>query len=206
MSFTLQLHNFDLFRTCRTSSFCTVAWQLARFQLTQSIARTLGDSRASCYKYVNSHLRNSNASSILMDSGRLFILMTVKRKCSILILIQQIWIMMESYPTYLIESKLSLLQRKYISLYKKLKPKLIWKSGFSPYLVKQLITTLLGPLSLFFSSFLSVGRIPSSWKNAIITPVYKKGLSSDSANYRLVSLSSVSGKVMESVTVADMTD
>jgi len=141
-----------------------------------------------------------------MDSGRLFILMTVKRKCSILILIQQIWIMTESYPTYLTESKLSLLQRKYISLYKKLKPKLIWKSGFSPYLVKQLITTLLGPLSLFFSSFLSVGRIPSSWKNAIITPVYKKGLLSDSANYRLVSLSSVSGKVMESVTVADMTD
>jgi len=26
---TLQLHNFDLFRTCRTSSFCIVAWQLA---------------------------------------------------------------------------------------------------------------------------------------------------------------------------------
>jgi len=153
MSFTLQLHNFDLFRTCRTSSFCTVAWQLARFQLTQCIARSLGDSRASCYKYVNSHLRNSNASSILMDSGRLFILMTVKRKCSILILIQQIWIMTESYPTYLIESKLSLLQRKYISLYKKLKPKLIWKWGFSPYLVKQLITTLLGPLSLFLAHF-----------------------------------------------------
>jgi len=30
---TLQLHNFDFFRTCRTSSFCTVAWQLAKFQL-----------------------------------------------------------------------------------------------------------------------------------------------------------------------------
>jgi len=28
---TLQLHNFYLFRTCRTSSFCTVAWQLANF-------------------------------------------------------------------------------------------------------------------------------------------------------------------------------
>ena len=35
---TLQLHNFDLFRTCRTSSFCTVEWQLARFQLTRRIA------------------------------------------------------------------------------------------------------------------------------------------------------------------------
>jgi len=45
---TLQLHNFDLFRTCRTSSFCTVVWQLARFQLTRRIARSLGDSRASC--------------------------------------------------------------------------------------------------------------------------------------------------------------
>ena len=45
---TLQLNNFDLFRTCRTRSFCTVAWQLARFQLTRRIARSLGDSWASC--------------------------------------------------------------------------------------------------------------------------------------------------------------
>ena len=45
---TLHLHNFGLFRTCRTSSFCTVAWQLARFQLTRRIARSLGDSWASC--------------------------------------------------------------------------------------------------------------------------------------------------------------
>ena len=46
---TLQLHNFDLFRTCRKSSFCTVAWQLARFRLTRQIARSLGDSWASCF-------------------------------------------------------------------------------------------------------------------------------------------------------------
>ena len=46
---TLQLHNFDLFRTCRTSSFCTVAWQLARFQLTRRIVRFLGDSWASWF-------------------------------------------------------------------------------------------------------------------------------------------------------------
>ena len=44
--------NFDLFRTCRTSSFCTVAWQLARFQLTRSIVRSLGDSGASFYIYL----------------------------------------------------------------------------------------------------------------------------------------------------------
>ena len=45
---TLQLHNFDFVTTCRTSSFCTGAWQLARFQLTRRITRSLGDSWASC--------------------------------------------------------------------------------------------------------------------------------------------------------------
>jgi len=37
----LQLHTISLVRTCRISSFCTVAWQLARFQLTRRIARSL---------------------------------------------------------------------------------------------------------------------------------------------------------------------
>ena len=52
----LQLLYRTWFRTCRTSSFwpvsltsqCTVAWQLAKFQLTRRIARSLGDSWASC--------------------------------------------------------------------------------------------------------------------------------------------------------------
>ena len=46
----LQLHTSDLVRTCRISSFCTVAWQLARFQLARRIARFLGDSWASCFR------------------------------------------------------------------------------------------------------------------------------------------------------------
>jgi len=46
----LQLHTIDSVRTCRVSSFCTVAWQLARFQLTRRIARSLGDSGASCVR------------------------------------------------------------------------------------------------------------------------------------------------------------
>ena len=46
----LQLHTIDLVRTCRISSFCTVVWQLARFQLIRRIARSLGDSWASCHE------------------------------------------------------------------------------------------------------------------------------------------------------------
>ena len=48
LQLTLQLHKFDLFRTCGTTSFCTVARQLARFQLTRRIARSLGDGEAHC--------------------------------------------------------------------------------------------------------------------------------------------------------------
>jgi len=58
---TLQLHNIDLLRTCHTNSFCTVAWQLARFQLTRRIARSLGDSWASCWllrvRHITWHVR-----------------------------------------------------------------------------------------------------------------------------------------------------
>ena len=43
-----RLNESSWFRTRRTSSFCTVAWQLARFQLTRRIARSRGDSWASC--------------------------------------------------------------------------------------------------------------------------------------------------------------
>jgi len=46
---TSQLATADAwFGTCHISSFCVVAWQLARFQLTRRIARSLGDSWASC--------------------------------------------------------------------------------------------------------------------------------------------------------------
>ena len=44
----LQLHTISLVRTCRISSFCTVAWQLARLLLTRRIARSLGDSVHYC--------------------------------------------------------------------------------------------------------------------------------------------------------------
>jgi len=44
-------HRFGPDLSYTVSSFCTVAWQLARFQLTRRIARSLGDSGASCHWY-----------------------------------------------------------------------------------------------------------------------------------------------------------
>ena len=54
---TLQLHNFDLFMTCRTSSFSTVAWQLARFQLARRFARSLGFLLSIYYNFRHTFVR-----------------------------------------------------------------------------------------------------------------------------------------------------
>jgi len=51
----LQLHTISLVRTCRISSFCTVAWQLARLLLTRHIARSLCYSWASCFAHPVAH-------------------------------------------------------------------------------------------------------------------------------------------------------
>ena len=50
--------------------------------------------------------------------------------------------------------------------------------GFPPILLKKITPSLITPLSLLFSSFLSVGQVPATWKSAIVTPTYKNGLAS----------------------------
>ena len=91
------------------------------------------------------------------------------------------------------------------SVVKNLKPKNSCDpEGYPPILIKRLITSLQLPLSLIFNSFMSVSKIPQSWNYAIITPIFKKGLSSDFKNYRPISLTSVFGKVMERVIVLEL--
>ena len=53
------------------------------------------------------------------------------------------------------------------------------------------------PLALIFTQLFSVGIIPDKWKNAIISPVFKKGLVGSVSNYRPISLTCVSSKLME---------
>jgi hypothetical protein len=54
-------------------------------------------------------------------------------------------------------------------------------------------------LTVFFQKTLNEGTLPSDWKEAQVTPLFKKGDKSNLGNYRPVSLTSVVCKLMESV-------
>jgi hypothetical protein len=54
-------------------------------------------------------------------------------------------------------------------------------------------------LLIIFNKSLWAGVVPSAWKLAEITPIFKKGKKTDAGNYRPVSLTSVVCKVMESL-------
>ena len=75
--------------------------------------------------------------------------------------------------------------------------------GLPPRLFKKLADSIAGPdgLSLMFTSFMSIGKIPEEWKHAVVTPVYKNGSASSAANYRPISLTCVACKLMERVIV-----
>jgi len=71
-------------------------------------------------------------------------------------------------------------------------------------LYKNLSFSLAEPLSLLFASCQSVGKIPDEWRSAIVTPLYKGGISSAVSNYRPISLTCVACKIMERIITTDM--
>jgi hypothetical protein len=55
-----------------------------------------------------------------------------------------------------------------------------------------------------FQKSLSSGELPADWRDALVTPIYKKGEHYNPANYRPVSLTCVICKVMEHVIVSNI--
>ena len=71
--------------------------------------------------------------------------------------------------------------------------------GLHPRILKELGQVISYPLKIIFSKSLEEAHVPTTWKLANVKPIYKKGLKSDKANYRPVSLLSVLNKVLETL-------
>ena len=68
-----------------------------------------------------------------------------------------------------------------------------------PRVIYELGRELSVPLSILFNKSLELGKIPLEWKNANVVAIFKKGTKSNPGNYRPVSLTRVTCKILESV-------
>jgi len=69
--------------------------------------------------------------------------------------------------------------------------------GIPQSFLEQFISQLLLPLTELFKYLRHLGHMPSQWKTANITPVFKKGLSSKVSNYTSISLTSIFCKLFK---------
>jgi len=76
--------------------------------------------------------------------------------------------------------------------------------GFSNSFLKRLKFALARPLSALYTHIFTSGKIPSDWRLANITPVFKKGISSNVTNYRPISLTSTFSKIFERIVKQQM--
>jgi len=68
-----------------------------------------------------------------------------------------------------------------------------------PRFLKELAHDLATPLTILFKKSIASSELPEGWKQAHVTPIHKKGSKSSPGNYRPVSLTSVVGKMLESI-------
>jgi hypothetical protein len=63
--------------------------------------------------------------------------------------------------------------------------------ALGPLILKKLIDQIAVPLAIVMRTSLKEGSVPEDWRTANVSPIFKKGQSSDPGNYRPVSLTSV---------------
>ena len=69
--------------------------------------------------------------------------------------------------------------------------------NINPFLIKNMAEVFVKPLTLIFQKSVSSDIVPSAWKEARITPIFKKGNKTEPSNYRPVSPTSIVCKTIE---------
>src|SRR6267154_3383936 len=68
-----------------------------------------------------------------------------------------------------------------------------------PKLLYELRNKVVKPLAMLFKLSLQLGIVPQDWREANVAPLHKKGSREKPENYRPVSLTSIVGKILESI-------
>ena len=76
--------------------------------------------------------------------------------------------------------------------------------GLPPRVLKELSKELAPIFGMIFRLSLSTGAVPSDWRHALVTPIFKKGEQYDPINYRPVSLTSIPCKLLEHIIVSNL--
>ena len=74
--------------------------------------------------------------------------------------------------------------------------------GISARVLRELAEELAPALTIIFQLSLSTGIVPTDWRDAYVTPIFKKGEQYNPANYRPVSLTCIVCKLMEHIMVS----
>lgn len=71
--------------------------------------------------------------------------------------------------------------------------------GFLPKVLKSVMEEVSPHLCKIYNRSLATGGVPLDWRSANVAPIHKKGLVTDRSNFRPISLTSVPGKLLESI-------
>ena len=69
--------------------------------------------------------------------------------------------------------------------------------GYHPCFIKELADFIIEPIGIIFRNSMESGTIPSQWKEARVSAIYKKGNKKLAGNYRPVSITSVLCRILE---------
>ena len=85
-----------------------------------------------------------------------------------------------------------------------------WKApgpdNITPRVLQELADDIAPILTIIYQSSIDTGTLPSDWKEANVTPVFKKGERYEASNYRPVSLTSICCKVLEHIFTSTIMD